>query len=81
MLIRFIALVICQIAIITITLFIYDVRWINLALDMKIILSTIGGVAFLLISLMVLISDEKINHLNHSRDVKQRAKCITRRAL
>jgi cytochrome c oxidase subunit IV len=79
MLIRVITLVVCQLAIIAVSVFIYDAGWSNLALDMQIILPTIGGIAFLLIALLVFISEEKIIQMNHSRNVQLRAKGIAKR--
>lgn len=79
MLIRIAALTTCQVAIIAVSLFIYDAGWANLALDMKIIMPTIGGIAFGLTALLVLVSDDAIKRMNHHAAVQARSKSIANR--
>ncbi len=79
MLIRIATLIVCQVAVIAVCLFIYDVGWANLALDMQIILPTIGSIAFGLTALLVLVSDEAIARMKHETTVRARSKSIAHR--
>ena len=76
MFIRILTLAVCQITIIAVALFIYDSGWSHLTFDMKMILPVIGGVAFLMTGMLVIVSEETIIHINNERHAENRRQSI-----
>lgn len=62
MFIRFVALIVCLASIVACAIVAYDAPgWFNLQLDMQIIIGMIGGVSFLMLTFLTLVSEQKVS--------------------
>lgn len=77
MFIRAFAFLLCQATIVACTITFYDLPgWANMETDFRIVIGTIGGVATMLLLMLVLVSEERIAHLNYAHQARSRRRSI-----
>jgi hypothetical protein len=77
MFIRAFAFLLCQATILACTITFYDLPgWANMPTDFRIIIGTIGGVAALMLLMLVMVSEERIARLNYAHQARNRRRSI-----